>query len=469
MSAGSGSLKAGAVFWLEQALASDEQPPCPPFAGRRAVDVCIVGGGYTGLWTALELRELAPELSVCLIEAQACGFGASGRNGGWVTSWYDELDNLVAQFGAEQAIWLADQTHVVIDELAEFVQAAGIECDLRRHGSLVLAGSREQADVLADISTAARECGRGEMLEQLSAEQVWEWAGTRAGLHGAVHFRDSATVQPARLARGLRAAAHERGVVIHEGTRMLKLKHGRPAVVITPAGMIEARHVVLASGSWLARMRELRRAVVVVGTTIVLSAPVVEQLPEPWASGLLLGDARMFVHYAQVTTEGRIAFGRGGGVLGPLGRVVPGHFADDAVAASVAADFRAWFPEHAGLELTHAWGGPVDRAPGHLPFVGTLGEGNVHYGLGYSGNGVGPSRLLAKILARQTIGRHDEYTICALTGGPPAYFPPEPLRTVGGVIVRDAVRHAEALEERGRSSGRFGRLAKAAAHVSLPL
>ena len=341
-----GHLEAGAVFWLEQALAEEETVPCAPLAGRREFDVCIVGGGYTGLWTALELAALAPELSVCVIEMQACGFGASGRNGGWVTSWYDELDNLVEQFGVEQALWLADQTSAVIDELAEFVQAEGIDCRLRRQGSLVLAGSAEQADVLAAISAACHAHGRGEMIEQLSAEQVWDWAGTRAGHLGGVHFRDSATVQPAKLARGLRAAALGHGVTIHEATQMLELRNGRPAVVITPAGRIEADQVVLANGPWLARMRELRRAVVVVGTQIVLTEPLAGPLPEPWASGLLLGDARMFVHYAQVTAERRIAFGRGGGVIGPLGRVVPGHFADESVAGAVASDFRAWFPEH---------------------------------------------------------------------------------------------------------------------------
>jgi glycine/D-amino acid oxidase-like deaminating enzyme len=464
-----GAPKAGAVFWLEEALAAEGPAPCSPLAGREVHDICVVGGGYTGLWSALELAELAPELSICVIESQQCGFGASGRNGGWVTSWYDELDNLTRQFGREQAVWLADRTSEVIDELAAFTEAEEIECDLRRRGSLVVAGSAEQAEELIALAAACRAHGRDAQIERLSAEQVWEWTGTRAGNLGALHFRDSATVQPAKLARGLRDAALRRGVTIHEATPMLELRHGKPATVITPAGRIEASQIVLAQGAWLARTRELRRSVVIVGTQIVLTEPIAERPPDPWASGLLLGDVRMFVHYAQMTVDGRMAFGRGGGVIGPWSKVVPAHFADDGVAQAVAADFRAWFPQHASVQLTHAWGGPVDRAPNHLPFVGRLGEGNVHYGLGYSGNGVGPSRLIGRILARQTLSLQDEYTGCALTGGPPAYFPPEPFRSVGGVIVRDAVRRAEALEEQGRPSGRLGRLAKHAAHISLPV
>jgi glycine/D-amino acid oxidase-like deaminating enzyme len=462
-------LKAGAVFWLEQALSEETQSPCPPLTGRRACDVCIVGGGYTGLWSAIELSELAPELSVCVLESQQCGFGASGRNGGWATSWYDELDGLSGQFGAQQAVWLADRTSEAIDELAAFTEAERIDCDLRRQGSLTVAGSSEQAEELAAIAAACHEHGREAVIEQLTPEQVWEWAGTRAGHYGGLHFHDSAAVQPAKLARGLRSVALRRNVAIYEATPMLELRHGNPASLITPAGRIEAVQVVLAEGAWLAQMRELRRSVVIVGTQIVLSEPLTERSPDRWASGLLLGDDRMFVHYAQMTTDGRIAFGRGGGVIGPCSRVVPGHFADEGVAEAVAADFRTWFPQHAGVQLTHAWGGPVDRAPNHLPFVGSLGEGNVHYGLGYSGNGVGPSRLIGRILARHALGRQDEYTRCALNGGPPAYYPPEPFRSIGGAIVRDAVRRAERLEEQGRPSTRLGRLAKRAAHISLPV
>jgi glycine/D-amino acid oxidase-like deaminating enzyme len=252
---------------------------------------------------------------------------------------------------------------------------------------------------------------------------------------------------------------------------MIRLERTRPAAVVTPAGRVTADQVVLATNAWSGQVRELRRTVALVGSQIVLTEPIPDRLAAlDWAAlGTLLGDARLFVHYAQATRDGRIAFGRGGGALGPASRVVPKHFYDPATAASVAADFRRWFPQFADVRLTHAWGGAVDRAPGHLPFVGALGDHeNVHYGLGYSGNGVGPSALIGRILARRALGTGDEYATCALAGGPPGYLPPEPLRFAGGALVRSAVRRAEEREEAGRRIGPVGRLAKRLVTFSLP-
>jgi glycine/D-amino acid oxidase-like deaminating enzyme len=217
-------------------------------------------------------------------------------------------------------------------------------------------------------------------------------------------------------------------------------------------------------------VRELRRTFVTVGSQIVLTEPIPDRLAGlGWARGGLLGDARLFVHYAQVTTEGRIAFGRGGGALGPLGRVIPEHFYDPATAAEVADDFYRWFPQLRDVRLTHAWGGAVDRAPGHLPFVGALGDHeNVHYGVGYSGNGVGPSALVGRIVAHRALGLDDDLTRCALVSGPPGYLPPEPLRFVGGLLVRRGVRTAEEREGHGRPVGPVGRLSKRLVSFSLP-
>jgi glycine/D-amino acid oxidase-like deaminating enzyme len=459
----------GPVFWLEQALRDGALVPCPPLAGTVRADICVVGGGYTGLWTALELRARAPDASVALIESHHCGFGASGRNGGWMTSWVDEIDSLVDRFGREAGLWLAKESSATIRRIRDFTEEHGIDCQLRQEGTLWAAGTSGQLAGIRAVARAAEENGLGHLFEELSGDELRHRTGAAVPV-GGVLVRDSAVVQPALLATGLRRVALERGVRIFEGSPMIRLERHRVARVITPAGQVEAEQVVLATNAWAASVRELRRAVVNVGSQIVLTEPIPERLEGlSWARGALLGDARLFVHYSHVTAGGRIAFGRGGGALGPLGRVVPKHFYDPVSAAEVAADFYRWFPQFSDVRLTHAWGGAVDRAPGHLPFVGALGDHeNVHYGLGYSGNGVGPSSLVGRILAHRALGMDDELARCALVSGPPRYLPPEPLRFLGGLLVRGAVHRAEQREQDGQPTGAAGRLAKRLVSFSLP-
>jgi glycine/D-amino acid oxidase-like deaminating enzyme len=444
----------GPVFWLEQALERDPGAACPPLAGTARADVCVVGGGFLGLWTALEILDRAPDTSVVLLEAQGCGFGASGRNGGWATSWNDELHGLVARFGAAHADWLAEQSMSAIDRIEAVASEEGIFCDLRRAGGLWAASTDAQLDVLAVARAAAVGLGRERYVVPLDAEQVRAATGSPV-VRGGLRLPDSAALQPALLARGLRAVALRRGVRIHEGTRMVALERGHPAIVTTPAGRVEADQVVLALGAWAAGVRELRRAVVPVGSHIVLTEPIPERLADlGWTGGELFGDARLLVHYAQVTGDGRIAFGRGGGAVGAFGRVTRAHFVDPGSVAAVAGGFRRWFPALDDVRLTHAWGGPVDRAPGHLPFVGAAGEhANIHYGAGFSGNGVAPSAFVGAILGRRALGIRDDHTTCGLVGGPPGYLPVEPLRSIGALAVRDAVRRAEDAEDLGAEPG----------------
>ncbi|HEY8583003.1 MAG TPA: FAD-dependent oxidoreductase [Capillimicrobium sp.] len=444
----------GPVFWLEQALAQEagEAVACPPLAGTVRADVCIVGGGFVGMWTALEVLDQSPGASVVLLDAEGCGFGASGRNGGWATSWFDELDELIARFGPEHGTWLAERSSEAIDRLAALCEEEGIDCHLRRSGSLWTATAPAQLGAFDGPIDAGERVGRPGYVQRLSADELRARTGSPVVLGGAL-LTDAAAVQPALLARGMRRALLRRGVRIHEGTPMLALQRSSPAAVVaTPAGRVEAGQVVLALGAWSARLRELRRAVVPIGSHIVLTEPIPERLEQlGWTGGELLGDSRLLVHYAQVTREGRIAFGRGGGAIGPAGRVLPRHTLDPRTVATVAEGLRRWFPQLADVRLTHAWGGAVDRAPGHLPFAGSLGDhGNVHYATGFSGNGVAPSALLGRVLGRMALGARDEYSRSGLVSGPPGYLPPEPLRSLGGILVRGATERAEAAEERGR-------------------
>lgn len=431
------------VLWLEQAMAEDPGEPCPPLAGAVTADVCVVGGGLVGLWTALEVAGRAPDARVVLIETEACGFGASGRNGGWMTSWWDELEALEARFGPGPARWLAARSSAAIDRVQAVTEAEGIACHLRRAGGLVAATAPAQ---VARLPAA----GEGPV-RRVGGEELRRRTGSPILLEG-VELRDAAAVHPALLVRGLRRLALRRGVRIFEGTAMRALHRGHPARVTTSAGRIEAGAVVVALGAWVARLREVRRAVLPVASHIVATEPIPERLEAlGWTGGELLGDPRTLVHYAQVSPDGRIVFGRGGGAFGTAGRVVDRHFADPAAVREVAAGLRRWFPALADVRITHAWGGPVDHAPGHLPWVSTLGDaGTVHYAAGFSGNGVAPSALVGQILGRRALGVRDELTACGLVGDPPGHLPPEPLRTAGGFVVRDAVRRAEAREEAGR-------------------
>jgi glycine/D-amino acid oxidase-like deaminating enzyme len=461
--------RSGPVYWLAEAMAAEEPLACPPLTGTETADVCIVGGGYTGLWTALEIRRLAPDAKVTLLESGACGFGASGRNGGWATSWYDELDRLVERFGEQQGLWLADQSSASVARIGQFAEQEGFDCHFRPEGSLWLSTSAQQDEVIAAPLRECRRLGRGELVEQVGRDAAIERSGA-AVARSAVLLRDSAAVQPALLARGLRRAAMRAGVRIHEGSRVLRIERTRPAAVATSSGRVEAGQLVLAMNAWAAQIRELRRAIFVVGTQMVITEPVeARRVPSAFGAGMLVGDARMFVHYSQMTRDGRLVFGRGGGAIGSAGRVVPKHFIDQRTADVVARDLCEWFPELAGSTLTHAWGGAVDRAPGHLPFAGSLGDHeNVHYAVGYSGNGVAPSVLLGRILARRALGITDALSRCALVSGPPAYMPPEPLRFPAAVAVRSIVNRAERREERGQRAGLAGRAGRRLAGFATP-
>lgn len=437
-------------WWLEQALALDPGAACPPLAGAVRADVCILGGGYTGLWTALELVERDPGLDVVVLEADICGGGASGRNGGFATAWWDEAPELVERFGPDRALFLLEESEAAVDEIGGFCDAEQLDAHYRRRGFLWAAAAPAQLGAYEQAVAASARLGRPDALRPVDEGECRERIGSPLLLGGAF-MAAGASVQPALLARGLRRVALRRGVRIHEGTPVLRVARRGSPLVETPAGRVSAGVVVLATNAWAARWRELRRAILPVASHVVLTEPVPERIERlGWTGGELFCDGRLLVHYAHVTREGRIAFGRGGGTLGIAGRIPSRMHRDERAAAVVASAFRRLFPALADVRLTHSWGGPVDRVPGrlHLPLFGRLGEsGAIAYGVGFSGNGVAPSRLAGRILASLALDADDPWARCALVGRPHDLLPPEPLRTLGGLAVRSAVRRKEEREE----------------------
>lgn len=457
------------VYWCS----GDERwrPPAAvtPLTEAVTADLCIVGGGFTGLWTALSVKRLSPGLDVVLIEQYVCGTGASGRNGGWVNGWEDALPSLVARFGADAARWLVEQSLESVREIDRAVDQGGIDCDFALDGGLEVALSAAQMARFEQDAAERERHGVAHLVTLLDAEEARAACGSPRAL-GGVLLHTAGSVQPALLAQGLRRLAVEAGVRIFEASPMTRLHRSAPAVVETPAGSVTAEKVVLAAGAWSAQVRELRRTVFVIPAHVIATTPSAGVLDEMgWRRGRPLADGRTAVHFGQRTADDRVVFGRGGGRLGFAGRVIPTHYHDPESAASIAHDMRELFPATRRLTVEWRWGGPVDRTQHGFPWVGTLGKArNIHYGVGYGGNGVAPSNLIGRTLASLVLERDDDLARSPLVSEPPSYLPPEPLRFVAARAMRSAIERYEILEDEGRKPDPVSDLLRRGLGMSVP-
>jgi glycine/D-amino acid oxidase-like deaminating enzyme len=446
-------------LWLDEALARPGEEDAPALTGDRAADVCIVGGGYTGLWAALRLKELEPGVEVAIVEADVCGSGASGRNGGLVLSWWTKFLTLRKLFGADEALRLARASADAIAAIGEECARLGIDAGYRHDGYVWAASNDAQTGAWQATVEALATLGE-RPFEERTPEELRAATGTGAHVAG-VFERTGATVQPALLARGLRRAAIDAGVHVFERSPMRAVESAAGGVrVRTAAGSVTASVAVLATNAWSVSWREIRRRVLVIGSDILATAPQPDRLTElGWTDGVGVSDSRLLVHYTRTTGDGRVVFGKGGGLL-PRGASLGGRF-DGATrrTTELVGAFRSNFPELAQAPVATTWTGPIDRSPTGLPFFGPLpGRPRVLVGVGYSGNGVGPSYLGGEILARLALDWRDELTRLALVDPERKLMPPEPLRWAGGTVIRGALVRADAAEDEGRRPGPVTRL-----------
>ena len=265
-------------WWLREALAAEgEARDRPPLSGDINADVVIVGGGYTGLWTAYFLTERRPDLKVVVLEQDICGGGPSGRNGGFASGWWDELDGLITLYGVEGAVRACRAISASIKAIGEFCEKHAVDAWYRRAGYLFAATAPQHEVVCREMVRLAREVGAPEEMRELTADEVRQRCASPAFRTGAF-MADGASVQPARLARGLRRVVLERGVSIYEGTVVTRLDPGPPAVAITPGGSVRAPKAVLAVNAWATGWPQLSRLLVAWSSYIVLTAPAPERL-----------------------------------------------------------------------------------------------------------------------------------------------------------------------------------------------
>ena len=425
------------VLWLDEAPPG---PPALPLAADADADVAIVGGGYTGLWTALTLSERAPDLRIVLLEAGVCGTGPSGRNGGFLHGYWSRLSLLRERLGDEAALRLARAAE---GSLAA-VRALGEDVGLVEGGFLKVSAAPAQDASVDAVIAAAQALGVPEEAVPLRPGEVAARCASPVFRRG-VFVRHGATVQPALLARALRRRAEAAGIAIHEHSPVRRIWPGEAE---TAEGRVRADQIVVAVNAWAASWVPLARRLTAFGSFCVATEPVPELLGEiGWTGGEAIVDGRMFVHYFRTTADGRVVMGSGAGPIARGRRLGTRLFTDPASIARAEAGLRRLLPGLSGARVTHGWGGPIDVSSDQLPFVGAFGR--VHYAAGYSGSGVGPSWLVAQALASRVLGADDEWGRLPLVRPLPSALPPEPLKALGGTLVRRAALAVEDAEERG--------------------
>jgi glycine/D-amino acid oxidase-like deaminating enzyme len=437
-------------WWLEDAGPVE---PRPALDGDTTADVVVVGGGYLGLWAAWQLKSLEPSTDVVVLEAGLAGHGPSGRNGGFVSTLWDDLPILRDRVGDARAVEVARASERAVHGIGEWCEHHGVDAWYRAAPTLYVATSESQLGASDDAIEACAAVGEAEEVLPIGADELRQRCD--AGFYGGAILRTSATVHPARLALGLRARVLEAGVRLHEHTRVDRL--GADAVAATANGTVRAGAAVLAVNSATAGFPGFRLAHAVASSHMVVTEPVPDVIEElGWTGGEAIGDGRTLLHYMRTTRDGRIAFGWGGGRMGFGARRLGRLEVDADVAEATAGDLRRFFPQLRGRRITHAWGGPIDVSPIHLPIFGS--RGRVHHGYGFTGNGVGPAYLGGEILARLALDRRDELTRLALVDPERKLMPPEPFRWLGGSVIRGALVRADAAVDQGRRPGPVTRL-----------
>jgi glycine/D-amino acid oxidase-like deaminating enzyme len=429
--------------------------PRAPFGGDEAVDVAIVGAGFTGLWTAYYLHELDPALRIAVLESEIAGFGASGRNGGWCSALYPvSASTLAAEAGRDAAI---AQYAAMRDSVGELVRAAGrerIDADIAVGGTVVLARSTPQ------LARAREECAEagafGLDLDLLDA------GAARARLNatdvlGATFTPHCAAIQPARLVRGLADVVASRGVRVFERTRVERIE---PGVAHTPHGTVRADVIVRATEGYTPRLPGLRRALAPVYSLVIATAP----LPDPvWDEiGLrdreTFSDLRHLIVYGQRTADGRIVFGGRGAPYHLGSRIRPGYDEVPRVFAALQRTLTGLFPVLRGVQITHRWGGPLAIARDWHASIGYDRATGLGWAGGYVGDGVSTANLAGRTLADLITGRESALTRLPWVGHRSPSWAPEPLRWIGANAALRAMTWADSAERRRGAPSRMAAL-----------
>ena len=435
-------------FWLE--TAGEEIVSRPPLAGPTEADVAILGAGFTGLWTAYYLLKGDPSLRVVVLEAETAGFGASGRNGAWCNAAFPVTPGeLARRFGADAARDLLLQMRGAVDEVGRVAKRESIDAQFFRGGQLRIARGPAQVPGIRSSYESLKALGLDDGLQLLGREET---AGRVrvTGAEGALFSPNCATIHPARLARGLAGAVERLGGEIFEGTPVTDFETGRDPRLVTEAGDVRARTVVLAGEAYLARLRKLRRQVLPIYSLIVLTEPLSEEqwATIGWENRECVASSRYTVDYLSRTADGRILFGGRGAPYHYGSRVEDEYDLHGPTHEMLRRTAREWFPALRGARFTHAWGGPLAMPRDWMPTMSYDPAEGLATARGYTGQGVATANLSGRTLSDLILGRETDVTRLPTVNHRQRSWEPEPLRWLGARFVQRGLMRADDRAER---------------------
>jgi glycine/D-amino acid oxidase-like deaminating enzyme len=417
------------LYWL------DEDPleplPHPTLVGDVTTDLCIVGAGYTGLWTALLAKEANPEREVVVVEQSWTGAGASGRNGGFCSySLTHGFMNGYSRFKDEMAV-IEKLGRENLDAIEATIKKYGIECDFEWNGELrvavedwQMAGLKEEADLRNSFGDNVELLTQNEIQSRIKSPiykgALWDPDGT-------------ALVDPARLVWGLERACIKLGVKIYENSHVERLERTKNGMIVhTPYGSVYARKVALATNVFKSLIKRAHKYVVPVYDFQLVTEPLSPEQLESigWNEREGLSDAGNQFHYYRMTKDNEILWGGYDAIYNFRGKVRHEYETDAETYAHLAEAFLETFPQLKGIKFTHGWGGAIDTCSRFSPFWGMAHRGRVAYVLGFTGLGVASTRFGAQVMLDLLDGEDNERTRLKMVRKKPMPFPPEPLRFV---------------------------------------
>ena len=437
-------------FWFADALKKEKNIKINKLNKNLHTDICIVGGGYTGLWTALKIKEKNPLTNLVIIEKDLCGSGASGRNGGCMIPQSTKFLDMKKIVGVEDAKRMVRASEDAVYNIRDFCIQNNIDAKIRIDGVVYTATNKSHEGAFENLIEELKE-NKINNWERLSKEKTQELTGSKRNIDG-YYSAIGGSLQPAFLIRGLKKIAEKKSIKIFEHSAMLYYQENKNIIVKTKNGSVECKKLIVAINAWTPSFFPfLSRSIILVSSDMIISEPIKDKLENiRLTNGLVVLDSNLFTHYCRTTTDDRIILGKGGNTFSFNNKVIPSFDGPSKIETFLKKSLVSFFPSLKNVKITKSWNGASERTKTGFPFFGYHPKNsNIFYGFGYSGNGILPTYVGGDILSSMVLDEDNEWTRSAFCKGPLGYFPPEPFRWIGAMTIRNAVRRKEKAEDIG--------------------